>query len=413
MKELPIGGRLLLTLLALFIFVAPTRGETDEEYKKKIEDAIKKNLGEGNDKVVTFACPAEGEAPEKLVGCTACVKGVNAANLDYTIEFRTPQETSKLVGSNVDINEQDEDFSIKHYIAAFVKSCKLVLNNEQLKETIVKKLKAVAEALTLKVNEDGAATLDYILLAGEGADKRSNNAIAIKIDLATLSITFKTNFFESTFSISMRHSLFVEAEVERAIKQMNTDLSRMRKLLGNEKEDKTTMNTLTCEAVLAAPYVAEALKARVEALTWQFAPAEKEIVVTAGEKVGTLVCEEVLLDGKIGILKWTLKYEDVNKTPLVMSQAFLKSSMYDLNAIVEAYLNDMVTFLLRFYGTTNPEEKVDFGKKQLVEGAGGAEGGAGGGEGRRLIDQGDSQSERLEEKRKEKKTVKQNQNKKW
>lgn len=364
-------------LLSLVILLSSVSCVTDAEYTTTIKTTLQTHLDPliaENKGMVTFECKAESTEPEKIKGCSICIKGVSAANLDHTIEFITPQETSKLVASNVDIKDPDEDFDIKHYVAAFVKSCKLVLSDAQLLESIKKTLEATATELTLQFNQDNAATKEYLLLIGEGADKRSNNAISVKIDLEKLSVTFKTNFFENTFSLSMRHSLFVEAEVKRAVTQMHSDLVRMKKLLANDAETKSTVMTMTCATFLASEYVTAGIAKRLEKVQWTVAAEESQFTITAGEKTFPFVCSESLLDGKIGILKWVMSYAD-KKT---MSQAFLKTSMYDEAAIVEMYLDDLITFLIRFASPTNPDEAVDFGKTPLVAGTGGGEGGEGG-----------------------------------
>jgi hypothetical protein len=380
----------LSLLLIGFLLVAPSLSLTDEEYTATIKTTVETHLGDKKAKI-KFNCPADGTEPEKIVGCSVCIKGVSAATLDYSLEFRSPQETSKLVASNIDIKDPDEDFDIKHYVAAFVKSCELILSDAQILETIKKTLEAVAETLALKLNQDNAANKEYILLLDETADKRSNSAISVKIDTEKLSMTFKTNFFENTYSLSMRHSLFVEAEVKRAVPQMKADLMRMKKLLGNDSETKATLITMTCANLLAGDFIATQIAARLEPLTWTVAAAEADFTITAGEKTFVFACSESSLDGKIGIVKWVLTYAD-KKT---MSQAFLKTSMYDISALVEAYIGDLITFLIRFNSPTNPEEAIDFGKTPLVEGDGG-EGGTPAAE-RRLIINNDSglKSERL------------------
>lgn len=367
----------LICVLLLLAFVVETAAN-EQELNTEIQTKINSFLADPAEdaKLFQYNCPAPLER-SAIKTSFICIEGLNAANNEFMINFLTPFETSKLVGNGVNISDkdEDEDFTIKHYVLNFIKNAKHVLSDGDLKKSILINAQTAAKDFTLEIDETSFESLNEIIFSiGPLVDKRANNVISLKLDLTTMTITFKTNFFENTFSMSMRHAKFIETEIIRAIKTTVRDLKRMKQLLGHDLAQKKTINNLDCTKIAAAVYVQTDLKQAVQRIPgWSIedeSTGKGWIIKTGGLEQGKIKCEDTTIDGKVGISRLTFIVSGAKSGKLESSQGVLQNSMYDLNAVADTFFGDSYTDMVRLFAKENPDEKVDLGKDAQVLGSG-------------------------------------------
>lgn len=350
MKSQDIQRRWVFCLLLLAISRV-TVALTDAELKTILTATIDKHLEAKDKSLVTYAKPP-AIIDAATTGCFIDLGTPSGATLDYKINFWTPQESSWVASSNVDPNEQDQDFDIQHYVKAFLKSCRSILKNEQLTAELGEVVKSTTEKLGVKFTA-GAAPGEFIILLVENANPKSNDAIHVKLDSAKMTVTFRTNFFENMFGLSLRHQMFFNNEVEQAITRIVKDLRRMNRLIANAA-DKGTTNTVTCESFMQTEFATKEANDRVALAGWSAGVEGTNLKLTGDNQEFVFSCTPGTLDDKVAITKWTLTIGAIT----LMSQTFLVTSMYDVSAMIEMFLDEGVSTALQFGAANNPERAV-------------------------------------------------------
>lgn len=357
---------ILLSLLFSFVFSL-----TSEEYQKEIETHIKTLTGVLDDSLLQFICPQTPDEKSPITNPVICISGLDPEKLNFIIEFKTPLETAKLVANNVDLKEKDDDFEIESFLKHFIKNSKRFLGDQDLSALFNQKTKEIATKLSLTIIPDTQNPDTIILALNPNDDKRSNNIIYFTFLVSKLTLSFKTNFFTNSFTLSNRHSLFFETEIERGLISAQEDLQKMKRLLSNDPLNKDTLNLLNCNSIFSDALFLGKLNKRTTDFKWTLQKGLNSIRFTSEtQKSGDLSCEDFLTDTKIPYIKFQLKYSVLNNQVLKKTQVFIKESMYDFKPIIETFFNDSLTFLFRFFGTSNPEESIDFNKTPLIENKG-------------------------------------------
>lgn len=332
-------------------------------YVETITAAITKHLADKTKFPIHDCATPPAETAYKIPKCSICYKDLNEAQKSFTIIFMLGDKKMTLSGNNVDVTEADEDFEFKVYVESYQKESESILTDDALKAKLDAVLAEGIETLGIKPLENQ----ERVFVIGDEKNPKGNKAIKVTLDLANQSMTYTTNFFSNTYSLSLRHTKYVENEIRRAWKQVITALKLMNGLLGNTGAERTTTTTISCKSALGNEDFKKELTERVTKLGWTATVGEESIEFTKSDKVPeTLSCKEVNIENRLPLVHLTLSSKDKK---INLSQAFFKNSMYDLNGLVRYFVNDALTQLVRFYEKNNVEENVDFGKKSLFEGA--------------------------------------------
>ena len=333
------------------------------DIKATIETFVnEENLPPANKPTIVTPCADYNPALKKIEIC------YKVDNDSTKIEMRNPLQRFELDLSNLDIADTSSDINVQVYFKEFFKSNQELALDEG---TIINAIRqGVQDGLNEIKAENQNLQIDATVCKFSYKHSNSQNEINCKIEGSL--ITFETDFFSDKIDLSIPDKKFIVFEIKKVTMETAKHLTGVKKFaLSEGAESSQSIKTTGCDKILTNKEIDEDLNARLIAnglsmTKGKITPTSGDITFSNGSKSVVVSCAKQTI-GAFEIILLEAKFDGVDPNLKSRTQPLLKESLYDMNAVGRAFIDDSVTLSIRMISPDNKEEmfeNVDISKVQ-------------------------------------------------
>ena len=295
---------------------------------------------------------------------------------ETNIEFENQLEKAVLQLNNINLtNKESDDYvSIRdNYVRAFLESSdKIIEDDKDLESTILeileslnveglafnKALKEFTEVMPETPDTEDAETHN-------DANKNKQIVLVYEIKHKTKEVQLHSNYFTSSFIVNIRTREYLEAELNKLVRDAYKHAKRMVRF--NTSNQESITHNLECsdvkEAFLAVNAEFGLVKNTEETPNGDSTDFNVEGGHTIGYKCGGVDFIEVEVQYQRG----SESEEGASPEPKKFIQGFMKSSLYDLRPVLESFFDDIFLHAARAFGIPEPNSSMAENKKKRIK----------------------------------------------